>query len=116
VLLLSVQSKSTEINMNSTTVVTTKQGKLRGKKVMTANGVAYFSFQGIPYAKPPIGALRFKVSGILYELLFKLTITLLVKEFHVCVRVKCSLPFSENLPFNFPDSVESSLRFPTRFL
>lgn len=58
--------------MNSTVVVKTRQGQLRGKKVTTANGFAYYSFQGIPYAKPPIGALRFKVSSILNELRLKL--------------------------------------------
>ncbi|KAK7872998.1 hypothetical protein R5R35_000299 [Gryllus longicercus] len=35
------------------------QGTLRGQKV-TKNGNNFYSFQGIPYAKPPIGPLRFK--------------------------------------------------------
>lgn len=108
-LLLSLQSEGTEINMNDTVVVTTRQGKLRGKRVMTANGVAYYSFKGIPYAKPPIGALRFKVSSTLYELHKKITITLQEKKFHEFVQVKSSSPCSENLPFNFPHSIQSSL-------
>ncbi|KAJ9581582.1 hypothetical protein L9F63_023241, partial [Diploptera punctata] len=36
------------------------QGGLKGKKVTTKAGIPYYSFQGIPYAKPPIGSLRFK--------------------------------------------------------
>ncbi|XP_049799122.1 juvenile hormone esterase-like [Schistocerca nitens] len=40
--------------------LTTRQGSLRGKVVLSARGQTYFSFQGIPYAKPPLGELRFK--------------------------------------------------------
>ncbi|XP_063223180.1 juvenile hormone esterase-like isoform X2 [Bacillus rossius redtenbacheri] len=37
------------------------QGRLRGQKVTSrASGATYYSFQGIPYAKPPVGPLRFK--------------------------------------------------------
>lgn len=102
--------------MNGTVIVTTRQGKLRGKKVMTANGVAYYSFKGIPYAKPPIGALRFKVSSILHELRQKFTIALPEKKLNEFVQVKSSSPCSENLPFNFPNSIQSSLYFQTLFL
>lgn len=44
-------------------VVEVKQGKLQGslqKSVLT--GDEYYSFRGIPYAKPPINELRFQVS------------------------------------------------------
>jgi hypothetical protein len=115
-LLLSLQREGTAINMNGTVVVTTKQGKLKGKKVMTANGVAYYSFKGIPYAKPPIGALRFKVSSILHELHKKFKITPPEKKFHEFLQVKSSWPCSENLPFNFPNSIQSSLYFQTLFI
>nr|CAD7586925.1 unnamed protein product [Timema genevievae] len=38
------------------------QGELLGKKVSSSNtGGVFYSFQGIPYAKPPVGPLRFKV-------------------------------------------------------
>jgi carboxylesterase type B len=43
------------------TIVSVAQGGLRGKTVTTAAGITYYSFQGIPYAKPPVGALRFQV-------------------------------------------------------
>lgn len=42
-------------------VVVTKQGAVQGKIDNGVNGQNFFSFQGIPYAEPPIGELRFKV-------------------------------------------------------
>lgn len=45
------------------TVIVIKQGKLVGVKLYTAEtNKLYFSFSNIPYAKPPLGNLRFKVS------------------------------------------------------
>lgn len=41
------------------------QGTLRGKKVDAKYGGTFYSFQGIPYAKPPVGDLRFKVCIII---------------------------------------------------
>ncbi|XP_067006818.2 juvenile hormone esterase-like isoform X2 [Anabrus simplex] len=43
--------------------VTIPQGTLKGKKVTPTSTAAYYSFQGIPYAKPPVGELRFKASS-----------------------------------------------------
>ncbi|PSN30851.1 hypothetical protein C0J52_16132 [Blattella germanica] len=43
-----------------TVTVKIDQGELRGKVDNTINGFKYYSFQGIPYAKPPVGSLRFK--------------------------------------------------------
>lgn len=44
-------------------VVETMNGKIRGKQSETLlKKMPYFSFKGIPYAKPPIGGLRFEVS------------------------------------------------------
>ncbi|XP_076168705.1 juvenile hormone esterase [Ptiloglossa arizonensis] len=41
-------------------VVTVKQGQLRGVIEENVYGGQFLAFRGIPYAKPPIGALRFK--------------------------------------------------------
>lgn len=37
------------------------QGKLVGATRTNLDGGTYYSFQSIPYAKPPLGDLRFKV-------------------------------------------------------
>ena len=47
--------------MTETVTVRVKQGDLKGRKATGRFGVQYYSFQGIPYAKPPVGPLRFKV-------------------------------------------------------
>ncbi|KAJ9588465.1 hypothetical protein L9F63_018198, partial [Diploptera punctata] len=46
--------------MSSTVTINIAQGALRGKEETTKAGFKYYSFKGIPYAKPPIGSLRFK--------------------------------------------------------
>lgn len=44
-------------------VIETDNGLVRGVRNTTLlNGVLFYSFRGIPYAKAPIGDLRFKVS------------------------------------------------------
>ncbi|KAK7870480.1 hypothetical protein R5R35_000752 [Gryllus longicercus] len=40
--------------------VTVQQGDLRGRSRKTPSGKDFLSFQGVPYAKPPVGDLRFK--------------------------------------------------------
>lgn len=45
------------------TVVRVKQGELRGVVEETDYSDQYLAFRGIPYAKPPIGPLRFKVNS-----------------------------------------------------
>lgn len=42
-------------------VVKIEQGQLLGKQCLNIDQSIFYSFQGIPYAKPPIGELRFKV-------------------------------------------------------
>lgn len=44
-------------------VVDTKSGQIRGiRETSLLKKVDFYSFKGIPYAKAPIGQLRFKVS------------------------------------------------------
>lgn len=50
---------------NDFRIVETKSGRVRGiRKQTLLNEVEYYSFKGIPYAKAPIGKLRFKVGFI----------------------------------------------------
>jgi hypothetical protein len=42
-------------------LVTLKQGCVKGHRLTSRKGREIFAFQGIPYAKPPVGELRFKV-------------------------------------------------------
>nr|CAD7419877.1 unnamed protein product [Timema poppensis] len=44
--------------------VTVKQGSLRGRKVISRPGSTYYSFQGVPYARPPVGYRRFKFFSV----------------------------------------------------
>ena len=45
-------------------IVQTNNGLVRGKQLLTLfDNVPYYAFKGIPYAKPPIGDLRFKVNS-----------------------------------------------------
>ncbi|KAF5299073.1 hypothetical protein FQR65_LT09431 [Abscondita terminalis] len=46
--------------MSDEPVVTIENGSLQGKIKTDYEGNTYYSFQGIPYAKPPVGDLRFK--------------------------------------------------------
>lgn len=42
--------------------VDTDNGKVRGiKSTSLLKGDPYYAFKGVPYAKPPLGDLRFKV-------------------------------------------------------
>lgn len=45
-----------------TVIVETNYGPVRGSKRTSTVGDQFFSFRGIPYAKPAIGELRFKVT------------------------------------------------------
>ena len=48
-------------------VVVLNQGSVRGKRGQTRDGREYLGFFGIPYAKPPLGDLRFQVNKILFR-------------------------------------------------
>lgn len=43
-------------------------GMVQGSTMKSRLGKIIFAFRGLPYAKPPVGALRFKVSGLFYTL------------------------------------------------
>lgn len=43
-------------------LVTTQQGQVCGRNVTDPAESSYHAYQGIPYARPPVGDLRFKVS------------------------------------------------------
>jgi hypothetical protein len=45
--------------------VDTNYGRMRGAKTVARDGRPYIEFLGIPYAKPPIGELRFEVGKIM---------------------------------------------------
>lgn len=49
--------------------ISTPQGEISGIIKKTSSGREIQSFLGIPFAKPPIGELRFKVSALLLFLI-----------------------------------------------
>jgi len=42
-------------------LINVNEGQLKGKQFLSRSGRNFFAYQGIPYAKPPVGQLRFKV-------------------------------------------------------
>lgn len=48
--------------------VMVKEGWLRGMKINSEVGESFISFKGIPFAEPPVGDLRFKVSSYIYNM------------------------------------------------
>lgn len=51
------------LEMEEHVVVTVAEGKLKGKTGIDHFGGKYYSFRGVPYAKPPLNDLRFKVNS-----------------------------------------------------
>lgn len=42
-------------------------GQVRGSFLISVNGRQFLAFRGIPYAKPPVGNLRFEVYFRMYN-------------------------------------------------
>lgn len=55
-----------EDNVNySDQVINTKYGPVKGMKLLSKyDGKEFYSYKGIPYAKPPVGELRYKVVSL----------------------------------------------------
>lgn len=49
-------------------IVQTRNGQVRGVIRRSIEGFGYCAFLGIPYAKPPVDDLRFKVSELQFQL------------------------------------------------
>jgi len=47
-------------------LVKTELGQLEGVWQLSENGLKYAAFMGIPYAKPPVGDLRFEVISVFH--------------------------------------------------
>lgn len=58
--------------------VTTKSGPVKGFKIASTFDYQYMNFVGIPYAKPPVGELRFKVCTLLLVFFSKCVLFTLV--------------------------------------
>ena len=61
-LIVSATTVATQaVSPHSGPTVNVQQGTLRGTYLTSRNGKQFAAFQGIPYAQPPTGDLRFKV-------------------------------------------------------
>ena len=50
-----------ESTYSQSVVIQTTNGQIRGAEKTTRLGRKHYAFLGIPYAKPPVGDLRFEV-------------------------------------------------------
>jgi carboxylesterase type B len=50
------------MNTRESRIIETSKGKVKGKTYVFDDGHSASAYLGIPYAKPPVGKLRFKVS------------------------------------------------------
>lgn len=73
---------------NATAIVETNYGLIKGILTMSLLNNIFYSFHGIPYATPPLGELRFKVSfselaySVKFFLIFKNSRVVLIKIIH----------------------------------
>ena len=54
----------TIVNGQQDTIINTKYGPVEGHVVTLGSGQQVLSFLGVPFARPPIDELRFRVSTI----------------------------------------------------
>lgn len=54
------KTKQQRMRSNDKVIADTIYGKVKGVKWRSIYGNNYYSFEGIPFAKPPVGELRFK--------------------------------------------------------
>lgn len=52
----------------TTSLIKIHQGQLIGTVSKNLDGKDFYSFRGIPYARPPLGKLRFQVQKLSYYL------------------------------------------------
>ncbi|XP_044593018.1 esterase FE4-like [Cotesia glomerata] len=57
-----IESANLPVDSVDRPIVQVQQGQLQGIQEKNINGNNFYVFRGIPYAKPPLGALRFKDS------------------------------------------------------
>lgn len=77
VVLCIVQS---EAQIEEYSVVNTRNGPVRGRSRYTLfERNPYYTYSGIPFAKPPVGALRFKVFNIFLYFCFSQLIIVISK-------------------------------------
>lgn len=62
-LVASVATAGTANEDGDVVTIETRQGSLKGLIQQAGSTRNFYSFRGIPYAKPPVGHLRFKVRG-----------------------------------------------------
>lgn len=74
-------------------IVEVEQGKLQGKEISKN----HFVFKGIPYAKPPVGNLRFSVSAANFITHFSLIIYVVRTQGSVVCQPKSSFTLPTNL-------------------
>jgi carboxylesterase type B len=68
------------LSQNNGPTVLTQQGILRGTYLHSRHGRMFSAFQGVPYAHPPVGDLRFQVRDINFKI-----------SKHYCCILKCKM-------------------------
>lgn len=80
ILLCCVNADINSESIQDNPIVRLRLGTIRGNTMTTRLGKTIYAFRGIPYAKPPVGLLRFKVKQFTFILdciIFALALTAL---------------------------------------